>query len=115
MNLLFCIAVLLFIEKVQNQELPVIQKLPETMNLVAGQKFKIVCPLASGSTPVDFVWTKNNKSILVDSNISFDNRLEESILKIVAIKPEDAGSYRCNVRNSAGSDSNLVQVIVKGK
>jgi Down syndrome cell adhesion protein len=97
-------------------EAPVIQKSSATLNIVAGQKFKLVCSLSSGSVPVEFSWFKNN-DVIVAGNPAQIKSVEEdnSVLTISSISPNDAGLYKCIAKNSAGSDFNEVQVIVKGK
>jgi hypothetical protein len=94
---------------------PVIQKSVKTSTIAAGQKFKISCVLASGSVPVEFSWFKDNQRIVVGKHVQIKSLDEDnSILTYSSISPNDAGLYKCIAKNSAGSDLNEVQVIVKG-
>jgi hypothetical protein len=105
----------LFFAFVQSKQSPVIQKLPGTSDVVAGQKFKIACALASGSLPVDFSWFKGEEVIVSGEHVVIKNVEEDtSVLNINAVEQTDAGLYKCVATNSAGSDFNNVQVTVKG-
>lgn len=97
-------------------QIPVIQKLPGISNIVAGQKFKISCTLASGSTPVDFLWFKDDQRIVSGKHFHIKSLEEDnSFLIINSISSDDTGDYKCTAKNSIGSDQINIKVIVQGK
>lgn len=94
---------------------PVIQKLPGSSNVIAGQKIKISCALTSGSIPITFYWYKNDQQLVSGKQIQIKSLEEDnSVLVINQIRPQDSGEYKCIAKNRIGSDQINVKVTVQG-
>jgi hypothetical protein len=94
---------------------PLIQPIPVSGHLVQGQRFKLGCTVFSGSVPMQFEWFRNDRPIVPGKRFTIRSSYDESSDLIVnAIQLEDAGTYKCIVKNSVGSDSTEVAVHVKG-
>lgn len=107
---------LILIYDVGCNQIPVIQKSPGTSNVIAGEKFKISCPLASGSSPIKFAWYKDDQILVSGKRVQIKSFEEDnSVLTINKIDPADAGSYKCVAANAIGSDFNVVRIFVKGE
>lgn len=96
-------------------EPPSIQPIPINGHLVKGQRFKLGCTVFSGSTPMHFEWFKDGQKIISDKQLVIRSSNDDSSdLIINSIKVEDAGTYKCEVKNDIGLDSIEVKVQVKG-
>ena len=82
----------------------------------ARTNFQILCSVLEGSQPLFFEWSKNGQSIKSRPDVKYriDNLDMSSTLSIKSIDRIDAGNYSCLVKNSIGSDSQTVLLIIKG-
>ena len=82
----------------------------------ARTNFQILCSVLEGSQPLFFEWSKNGQSIKSRPDVKYriDNLDMSSTLSIKSIDRVDAGNYSCLVKNSMGSDSQTVFLIIKG-
>ena len=81
-----------------------------------GSNIPILCSVEEGSEPFFFEWSKNGQSIRPGPDVKYriDNLKLSSTLTIEKIARSDAGNYSCVVKNAVGSDSQSVQLNVKG-
>ncbi len=81
-----------------------------------GTKFRILCSIQKGSTPLFFQWSKNNQILISrpEVNYKIETSDELSILSIASVHRSDSGNYSCFVRNAFGTDSQSVVLNVKG-
>ena len=82
--------------------------------LKEGSQFKPVCTTVQGSSPIEFIWSKDNEKVAPDPNIeisTIENTLSTLSIKKIAIR--HAGSYTCMVRNVHGQDRSTVVLKVK--
>ncbi|KAI1290168.1 Hemicentin-2 [Halotydeus destructor] len=86
---------------------------PEILNMFSSlvvqekEKFKIMCSLRKGSSPIEFSWSKDGTS-LNRMEVKIANTQDMSILTIGEVKAMDAGNYTCKAQNSVGEDSKMV-------
>lgn len=114
--LLFIVfASIVWCDLVSSKDAPAIQKLPASLNILAGQKLKVSCALLSGSHPVEFNWYKNDQELDSKRNVDIQKPLEDtSTLVISPVDSNDAGHYKCFAKNTVGTDSADFEVYVKG-
>lgn len=100
---------------VRGQEAPFLQKMPENLIKKGGQKLKITCALESGSSPVKFLWFKDENLLTTSDRVKIqENSDESSILTIGSVASIDEGKYKCIAKNEMGNDSTAVQLSVQG-
>jgi len=73
-----------------------------------------VCAVSSGSRPLEFSWMKDGKSI-TSSTIEFSQTKSSSTIEINPIKSEDAGDYKCIVKNAVGSVFHSAKLVIEGE
>ena len=73
------------------------------VDAVTGDSLTLKCS-ARGYPPPEIRWYKDSK--LVHDNTS---------LQFSSLKQADTGLYTCNASNIAGSDTRVVEVLVRGK
>ena len=82
-----------------------------------GTSFQVFCSTQEGSTPLFFEWAKNGQQIKSSPNVN--NKIENSELSstfiIKKVEKGDSANYTCTVTNSVGSDSQTVNLLVKGR
>lgn len=81
-----------------------------------GTKFRIFCSLNEGTSPFQFVWTRNGRLLSIsDSRYQIETTLDNSVLTIPSLSLDDTDSnFTCSVRNEVGSDFKSTILIVKG-
>ena len=82
------------------------------MKAMVGGDTTLVCTLASGTKPVQFLWTKDGKE--VPSNI-ITNQQTMSTVIIPVVKNEDKGRYTCSIKSSFGEDTKSAYLVVSGQ
>jgi hypothetical protein len=96
-------------------ESPVLAPLSVPRQLSEGQKLRLICNVLSGTLPVQFEWTKEDRSLASGSRTTIRRLTEEvSELETTNLKFEDIGNYSCLARNSFGSDVSTVNLQIKG-
>ncbi|KAI1289798.1 Hemicentin-2 [Halotydeus destructor] len=93
-------------------ETPEIIKQLNHLELSEKSKFKFMCSLQKGSTPLDFIWLKDGTS-LANEYAKITNQQDMSVITIEKLVASDAGNYTCQARNRAGQDSITVRLRVK--
>ncbi|KAI1289172.1 Hemicentin-1 [Halotydeus destructor] len=95
-----------------SDEIPEIIKQLKDLELKENMKFTVLCTLQKGSTPVEFTWLKDGKSLAVD--YAKITKLQDlSVITIDKLTASDAGSYTCEAKNNAGQDSMTLALKVK--
>ena len=79
--------------------------------------FAITCSILKGSQPFFFEWYRNGQPLRPGPDVTYriDSSEVLSSLTIKSVNVSDAGNYTCKVNNGGGSDSQNVQLTVKGK
>ncbi|KAM4652668.1 basement membrane-specific heparan sulfate proteoglycan core protein [Discoglossus pictus] len=77
------------------QSVPQIAAQPEMKEITTGSIAVFPC-LASGFPVPEITWTK------LEGDLPSDARIENNILTIASVKPEDAGTYVCTAANRQG-------------
>ncbi|XP_054156620.1 cell adhesion molecule DSCAML1-like isoform X1 [Oppia nitens] len=77
-----------------------------------GTKFRVLCSIQRGSTPLSFQWLKNREQ-LTNSRYKIETNDDLSILTIDKITKSDSTNYTCVVSNTYGTDSQTVVLDVK--
>lgn len=78
-------------------------------------KFKTLCSLQQGSSPIKFEWFKNGHPLIgSDARINIETDEDESRLSIRTLKLADSGNYSCAVRNDHGADTKWTVLVVTG-
>jgi len=83
-------------------------------NTKVGSSTTIVCAVSSGLKPFEFSWMKDGKS-LTSSNIEISQTKSSSTIDIDPIKSEDAGEYKCVVKNAMGSVFHSAKLVIEGE
>ena len=78
--------------------------------------FQITCSVQEASQPFFFDWHKNGRPLKTGPDVSYKVDIFDisSTLTIKKIQRSDQANYTCLVKNAFGSDSQTVQLIVKG-
>ena len=81
-----------------------------------GTKFRVMCSIEKGSTPLMFQWFKNNEKLDTDSKSDYNIETSDdfSVFSIKSVSKIDSANYSCNVRNAFGTDSQTVLLSVRG-
>jgi hypothetical protein len=87
------------------------QDLPTKTEVIEGEPVTLVCPAAGTPTPT-IVWYKDDR--LVSRNEEGITQLTDGSLEIDKTKAFDAGLYRCEATNVAGSVVREVELDVHG-
>ncbi|CAK9304248.1 unnamed protein product [Gordionus sp. m RMFG-2023] len=92
---------------------PQINKSNNSRNIVTVEKnpFTLPCLIVGGTPKPHIVWYKENNKIS-----EFDSKyklLKSGNLLIIMTSEEDAGSYRCEAKNIAGTVDSQIQLIVQ--
>ena len=83
------------------------------LSLVSNISYVLQCITTSGSKPLKFSWTHNNRQI--SSNlVHVENRDSSSFLSFDNLSSRDSGVYSCQVRNAFGSDTISTNLLIKG-
>ncbi|XP_056400171.1 basement membrane-specific heparan sulfate proteoglycan core protein isoform X3 [Hyla sarda] len=77
------------------QSVPQIAAQPEMKEITTGSTAVFPC-LASGFPVPEITWTK------LEGDLPSDARIENNVLTILSVKPEDAGTYVCTAANRQG-------------
>ncbi|XP_044138378.1 basement membrane-specific heparan sulfate proteoglycan core protein isoform X4 [Bufo gargarizans] len=77
------------------QSVPQIAAQPDMKEITTGSTAVFPC-LASGFPVPDITWTK------LEGDLPSDARIENNVLTIQSVKPEDAGTYVCTAANRQG-------------
>ncbi|KAI1289801.1 Down syndrome cell adhesion molecule -like protein [Halotydeus destructor] len=95
-------------------EAPVFTEQLKDLKLQEGSKLTLTCSLSKGSSPIQFSWLKDSLTLSqIGIQIKNDNDALLTILIFEKLKSSDSGNYTCAARNSAGQDSQNLQLIVK--
>ena len=86
----------------------------KTYELFENDNNRIVCNVASGSSPFTFHWFKDSLPLSENQRRKIDVTEDFSILSLKNVTKQDSGSYICQVNNSFGSDSSSTKLHVKG-
>ena len=97
--------------------IPKLAHISNNRNQAEGSNFRIFCSVEEGSEPFFFEWSKNGQIIRPSPDVKYriDNFKISSTLTIENVARSDAGNYSCLAKNGVGSDSQFVQLNVKGK
>lgn len=79
-----------------------------------GSKLKILCSPQEGDRPFRFEWRKDGHRFLSSDHQRVETSEDDSLLIIDYLKLSDSGNYSCKVENSAGSDLQWTQLLLKG-
>ena len=87
------------------------------MTQIENSSLIVMCSAQQGSQPLFFEWFKNGDPIKPGPKVDYriENSKIFSTLAIERISRTDNGNYTCLVKNVAGTDSQNVLLIVKGK
>ncbi|XP_031762630.1 basement membrane-specific heparan sulfate proteoglycan core protein isoform X7 [Xenopus tropicalis] len=77
------------------QSVPQIAAQPEMKEITAGSTAVFPC-LASGFPVPDITWSK------LEGDLPSDHQIDNNVLTILSVKPEDAGTYVCTAANRQG-------------
>ncbi|KAJ6223718.1 hypothetical protein RDWZM_002263 [Blomia tropicalis] len=105
--------VICFIQLVYSDK-PKLVSLPKNYELFENDNNRVVCNVASGSSPFTFHWLKDNLPLSENQRRKIDVTEDFSILSLKNVTKQDSGSYICQVNNSFGSDSSSTKLHVKG-
>jgi hypothetical protein len=84
----------------------------EVSDTSIGGEATILCYLASGTKPVQFIWAKDGE----DVNSQFVTSLQtSSTLVIPTARIEDRGRYTCKVKSPFGEDVKSADLVIKGE
>ena len=87
----------------------IISDVPGTVDVVLGVGLEIPC--RSVGTPKPQVsWQKNGFEVIPSDEITIDS---SGTLKVPKVTLDDEGQYRCTVKNPAGEDTRLTNVVVQ--
>ncbi|XP_022178264.1 Down syndrome cell adhesion molecule-like protein Dscam2 [Myzus persicae] len=84
---------------------PVVTPFQFTKDLQESERAQVSCTIKSGDLPMEFVWRKDNRIVLTDSEIELQNFKFSSTLLFSNLKPKHAGIYTCIVSNSVASSN----------
>ncbi len=86
------------------------------INQTEGAKFRVLCSIEKGSTPLFFQWAKNDEIISSrpETTYKIETSDELSIISIASVQRKDSGNYSCFVRNAFGTDFQSVVLNVRG-
>jgi hypothetical protein len=83
-----------------------------------GSPFRIYCSTFAGEKPLFFQFTKNGQTLSnnpeANYKIESSEDLQVSVFSIKSVERSDSGNYSCISRNAFGSDSQTVQLLVRG-
>ena len=82
-----------------------------------GGKAELVCRVVGRPMPVCTVWSRDAKTLEIDSaqyTASYDQQTGHASLAIVEVFPEDAGLYRCFAENEYGQATTEARLVVEG-
>ena len=96
---------------------PVLSKFVNQQNQDQNSNFNTLCSVSKGTEPLTFDWYKNGKLIVPggDKRYKIEKSKLFSTFGIERVIRSDSGNYTCLVKNSVGSDSHNVLLVVKGK
>ncbi len=79
-------------------------------------KFRLLCSIQKGSTPLNFEWFKNDVKLDLKPNTNYkiETSADLSIFTIESVFRSDSGKYLCSVGNAFGTDSQNVLLNVRG-
>lgn len=78
----------------------------------------LTCSLGSGQLEgLAFEWFKDNNRIVPSAKFRLKNDPDNliSLLRVIDLKPSDAGLYQCVARNNHGEDKITTKLNVKGE
>ncbi|CAH1785276.1 unnamed protein product [Owenia fusiformis] len=83
------------------------------VRLKKGQSFTLDVPFTGAPAP-DVIWTRNGEVIKADDIVQITNSPTRSIFKNTSGVRKDTGEYKITVKNEAGEDSALINIVVLG-
>ena len=95
-------------------EKPILQKLAESVVLVANRTHVIFCTMISGSQPVFFEWTKNGEKISKSDQYKLVIEESFSALTLKKLTADDSATYTCLAKNAFGQDQTSTRLLIKG-
>lgn len=96
-------------------EPPIVTPFQFTKDLQESDRAQVSCTIKSGDLPMEFVWRKDNRIVLTDSDIELQNFKFSSTLLFSNLKPKHAGIYTCIVSNSVASSNYSALLNIKGE
>ena len=90
----------------------------ERINHPEGTNATFTCTIGSGELAgLKFEWFKDERRVAASSRhrISVAPENFNSILRVIDLRPDDAGLYSCVARNAFGQDKISIKLMVKGK
>ena len=79
-----------------------------------GGRAAVSCNAISGSGSLEFSWLKDGKPLIAPHIDILRSKLSSS-LEFDGIKSEDAGEYKCIVKNPAGNAFHSSRLVIEGK
>ena len=79
-----------------------------------GSRYGTICTILSGSPPIDFSWFKDGNPITA-SHLDIIRSKSSSTLDFDGIRSEDAGEYKCIVKNAVGSAFHSAKLVIEGE
>ncbi len=93
---------------------PKLSEFKRSLSQNLGSKLKIFCSPQEGDRPFRFEWLKDGHRLLPSDRHRIEAVEDDSLLIIDHLKSSDGGNYSCKVENSAGSDLQWTQLLLKG-
>jgi len=97
-------------------EAPKILSLPQQNIIPIGSPFRIYCSTFAGDKPLFFQFSKNGQLLTSTPNTNYkiENSEDLSLFSIKSVERNDSGNYSCIARNAFGTDSQTVQLLIRG-
>lgn len=86
----------------------------EKTELFPGKTHIFVCSALTGSVPIVFEWTKNDRKITQFERAKVEVIDTVSTLVLRNITKSDSGLVTCKAKNAFGEDSTFTRLIIKG-